>query len=334
MCIIQKMLIVYNKTYEGKCRRILHMNTVTESSEKQIVHAIDQSVPELLIVTGYSGAGKSTVLRALEDIGFFCVDNLPMALLGSFFEFIIKSTMVNKKIALGIDIRGGKNLEAIIDEINSANKVGLHKIKILFLTSTDKVLVKRFQETRRKHPLATDINLLDAIAQEKELLKPLSAMADVVLETDQLNIHQLRNYILHSFAVDQKLRLLVNLVSFGFKYGVPAESNFVFDIRSLPNPYFIPGMRTLDGTNPIVLDYLFSQPAVQEYWEKLHSFFEYSIKKSYDEGRSFVTIAIGCTGGRHRSVAFVHTLAKKDIDNVYFVVKHRDITQDGSIRPS
>ncbi len=281
---------------------------------------------QLLIVTGYSGAGKSTVLRALEDIGFFCVDNLPIPLLTSFFQLIAQSTMMGQKIALGIDIRSGQNMQDLITKLQEpiANQ---YLVKIFFLTASLQVLVKRYQETRRKHPLSTTMSLEEAIKNEQELLYPLMQLADLVLDTDQLTIHHLRKFVRGSFAESGQSQLVVNLISFGFKYGIPTESNYIYDVRSLPNPYFVSHLRPLDGTSTEIRNYLFAQPEVQDYWHRLKEFINFSIQKSYDEGRFFTNIAIGCTGGRHRSVALVHELASIPMEQVHYVVKHRDIMQ-------
>lgn len=284
------------------------------------------SQTQLLIVTGYSGAGKSTVLRALEDIGFFCVDNLPLALLNSFFQLISQSSMMGQKVALGIDVRSGKTMQELIDQINQ-DSLRTYLVKIFFLTSSPQVLLKRYQETRRKHPLAYELNVEEAILHEQELLKPLKGLADLVLDTDQLTIHQLRKFVRSAFSESSQSKLVVNLISFGFKYGVPPESNFTFDIRFLPNPYFISELRSFDGTHEQIRAYLFAQKEVKEYWDRLRDFIHYSIRKSYEEGRFFTNIAIGCTGGRHRSVAFVHELSQEAVENVQYVVKHRDILQ-------
>jgi RNase adapter protein RapZ len=287
---------------------------------------INQEFKQLFIITGYSGAGKSTVLRSLEDLGFFCVDNLPIELLNTFFNYAFSETQNIKKIALGVDIRGGHNISQFVESINLANT---HKlIKIVFLTASSSVLLKRFQETRRKHPLADPLDLADAIEHEKNILQPLAQIADFKVDTDQFNMHELRSFVRGSLAPEKKPIMMVSLTSFGFKYGVPQESNFVFDLRSLPNPYFLPALRKLDGTQQEIKQYLFSQPEVSEYWHKLRDFFLFSLEKSYQEGRFFMHIAIGCTGGRHRSVAFVQELASLQVDYVHFLVKHRDLIKD------
>jgi UPF0042 nucleotide-binding protein len=281
---------------------------------------------QVCIVTGLSGAGKSTVLRALEDLGFFCVDNLPLALIPSFFYFIRQSAVTDQKVALGIDIRAGQAINELVEQLQTLKEQN-YTYSVLFLTATMPVLLKRFQETRRKHPLADGIDLAEAIEKERELLQPLVQHADIIIDTDQLTIHQLRDYIRNMVTTDKKPRMVVNLTSFGFKYGVPAETNFVFDVRSLPNPYFVPDLTALDGTQKQLQEYLFSLPIVQEYYQKLSEFIAYCLEKCYMEGRFFVHVAIGCTGGRHRSVAFVQKLAELPINNIEFIIKHRDISK-------
>ena len=302
-----------------------------DASSSMYLSADNQS--QLLMVTGYSGAGKSTVLRALEDIGFFCVDNLPIPLLHSFFQLVSQSTMIGQKVALGIDVRSGQNMHDLVDELNKGNALRTYPMKIFFLTSSPEVLMKRFQETRRNHPLAHTRSLSEAIAYEQQLLKPLMELSDLVLATDQLTIHQLRRFVRNSFAQSAQPQLIVNLISFGFKYGVPHESNSVYDVRFLPNPYFIPSLRPLDGTSQEIRDFLFAQPELNEYWPKLVDFVHYSIKKASAEGRFFMNIAIGCTGGRHRSVALVEALAALPLENVHYIVRHRDSVQYAQAEP-
>lgn len=283
--------------------------------------------PQLLLVTGYSGAGKSIVLRMVEDLGFFCVDNLPIPLLESFFSLLSQPVMMEQKIALGVDVRGGLNIQDVIVQLDKYSKKLAIPIKTFFLLANQETLLKRFQETRRMHPLAKNMSLSDAIAKEQQLLRPLVEIADITLDTSQFTIPDLRRFVYNSFSGIEKPLLLVNLISFGFKYGIPIESNYIFDVRSLPNPYFVPTLKALDGTSSEIQEYLFQQPETKEYWDKLLDFIHFSLKRSYAEGRYFVNIAIGCTGGRHRSVGFVHRLAQQSIDNVEFLVHHRDSTK-------
>jgi UPF0042 nucleotide-binding protein len=287
--------------------------------------------PYLLIVTGYSGAGKTTVLKALEDSGFFCVDNLPIPLIPAFLTYCANSDQQYSHIALGIDIRAGSMMQELIAHIREFAQL-FESIKIFFLTASSATLLKRFQETRRKHPLANVVSLIDAIEQEKTIMKLLLSMADIVVDTGNFNLHQLRAYVRASFLVSEnKPQMVVNLISFGFKYGVPQECNFVYDVRALPNPHFISALRPLTGLDPAIREYLFAQSVVQDYWRKLHDFIQYTLCNSYAEGRTFMHIAIGCTGGRHRSVAFVQELAKSSMDSVLFLASHRDIDRTESV---
>jgi RNase adapter protein RapZ len=286
---------------------------------------------QFYIVTGLSGAGKTSLMRALEDSGFYCVDNLPLPLLSAFLNLMFQSQTNLVKVALGIDARGQKFLNNFISEVERLRKQNNTEIifKIIFLSASEDVLVKRFQETRRNHPLATsDISLLAAIRKEKEILEPIRHMADMILNTDIFNVHELRRWVRNFFTDESEREVLVNLISFGFKFGVPAESNLVYDLRFLPNPYFEPTIKAFDGRNEAIQNYLFTNPVVNEYWEKLEDFLKYSVQKFYQEGRFFVHVAIGCTGGKHRSVAFVEKLGKQKWDNVRFLIQHRDLGKE------
>jgi RNase adapter protein RapZ len=282
---------------------------------------------QVIIVTGYSGAGKSSVLRTLEDTGFMCVDNLPIALLGQFFGLIRDATLGSKRVALGIDIRGGDSMDLIVEALMYMKKE-FPTLKILFLRASQPILMKRFQETRRKHPLADAVHLSDAIEQERIMMKPLVDRADMIFDTDQLTIHQLRSMISTTFADAQAQKIVVSLISFGFKYGIPTESNYVFDVRSLPNPYFVESLRCYSGTDARINEFLFEKQAVREYWERLIDFIRYAIAKSYEEGRCFINVAIGCTGGKHRSVAFIEKVALEKMPHTHFLLQHRDIDRE------
>lgn len=282
---------------------------------------------DIIIVTGYSGAGKSSVLRALEDNGFLCVDNLPIALLGHFFDLMKQTTMGKKRVALGIDIRGGDRIECVIDALLQM-KLQITTLKIIFLRASFVVLMKRFQETRRNHPLGDSMHLSDAIEKERLMMQSLVDYADMIIDTDQLTIHQLRTIIRTSFTTEKMQKIVVSLISFGFKYGIPTESNYLFDLRSLPNPYFVESLKLYTGMDERIDQYLFEQQAVREYWGRLIDFIHYAIAKSYEEGRFFIHIAIGCTGGKHRSVAFIEKIAREEIAHTHFLLLHRDIDRD------
>lgn len=297
------------------------MNTINN-------HDSQKQGRQVLIVTGLSGAGKTSVMRALEDLGFYCVDNLPVPLLSTFLKLAHTQTNLGK-IALGIDARGEQFLSNLISEVETIKQSDMQcKPKIIFLTAHANTILKRFQETRRKHPLSDDISLEQAIEKERLLLGPIMSMADVILETDIFNVHELRDVVRRSFSNETSRELTVNLVSFGFKYGVPAESNLVYDLRFLPNPYFIPALKILDGRKQDIKTFLFSQEAVIDYWERLRGFLNYSLQKFYEEGRFFVTVAIGCTGGKHRSVAFVEKICEEKWSHIKFLPTHRDVERE------
>jgi UPF0042 nucleotide-binding protein len=281
---------------------------------------------QVIIVTGLSGAGKSGVIKGLEDLGFYCIDNLPIPMLSVLLNLAFQSQTL--KVALGIDVRSEQFFTDFLTEVQKIKKELGGNLKIIFLTASSETLIKRFQETRRAHPMAKDIDLVQAIEKEKKILAPIMDMADIKLDTNSFNTHDLRKWVSASFATDQSRSLIVNLVSFGFKYGIPAESNLLHDLRSLPNPYFIPALKALDGRSPEIQDFLFSQPPVLEFWNKFLDYTKFAIDKFYQEGRFFVTISIGCTGGKHRSVSFVEKLSQQDWPHVKFLINHRDVGKE------
>lgn len=283
----------------------------------------------IFIITGLSGAGKTVVLRTLEDAGFFCVDNLPSQLLPSFFEYALAQQAAGQKVALGLDVRSGNDIIGVVSEIVRQQQMHPGIITIIYVAARIKELVKRFQETRRSHPFGPGYELRESLEKEEKLLEPLRRIAHHRLETDQLTIHELRALIRGLFFGEHKPKMMVSLISFGFKYGVPAESNFVYDVRSLPNPYFVPELKPYAGTDRCIQEYLFAQPEVQEYWKHWYEFVIFSLEKSYQEGRSFVYCAVGCTGGRHRSVAFVERLASMQHPHIHYMIKHRDVNKEG-----
>jgi UPF0042 nucleotide-binding protein len=285
----------------------------------------------IIIVTGLSGAGKTSVMRALEDLGFYCVDNLPMPLVRQFLALTFSRGNEIKKMALGIDIRGEPFLHNVMAEINDLKtEYADCAIKTIFVNARHETLLKRYQETRRKHPLAGNgIAIHHAIEKEMVLIEPLSAMADMIIDTDLFTPHDLRHHITESFSDQMHPRqLLVNVISFGFKYGVPHESNLVCDVRFLPNPYFMPALKSFNGTNPLIGEYLFSHDAVNRYWDTLSDFLHLTFEHYYNEGRFFVAVSIGCTGGKHRSVCFAQKISEQQWPHVRFLVSHRDMGRE------
>ncbi len=292
--------------------------------------ATDGNRHDIIIVTGLSGAGKTSVMRALEDLGFYCVDNFPVPLMAVFLKLIFDQQTSLRKIALGIDARNQQFLADFfraLDELSAQDP--LANVKIIFVNAQRSTLIKRFSETRRKHPLADNISLDAALSQEHLMLEPLRERASIIIDTDTFNIHQLRGWVEKILTSSSQRKLTVQLLSFGFKYGLPPESNLVFDLRFLPNPYFVPELKPLSGKDALIQDFLFSQQIVQDYWHKIYDFIGFSLKNFYHEGRFFVTIGIGCTGGRHRSVAFVERLKALEKPFVSFVVTHRDVDREG-----
>jgi RNase adapter protein RapZ len=278
-----------------------------------------------IIISGLSGSGKGTFLRALEDRGYFCVDNLPLGLLSKFHELIVKSGDGSAKAALVMDVREG-NLEdfpAIYEELKKNTAV---EMSLWFLEASDSALVRRFSETRRPHPVDPNQPVLEAIAAERELLAPIRSVADHVLDTSQFTIHELRHHVGRLFEDTEAGHLLVSMVSFGFKYGVPIDSDLVFDVRFLPNPNFVPELKAFTGSNREVVDYMNSHEATGKFLERLYTFVDFLLPQYEKEGKSYVTISVGCTGGRHRSVFIANALAEHIRGQQYRVkVSHRDV---------
>jgi len=283
-----------------------------------------------IIITGLSGSGKGTFLRALEDRGFFCVDNLPLGLLGKFYELALKSEGQTAKAAMVIDVREGQTLSefpAVYDELKKNQAL---QMSLWFLEASDAVLVRRFSETRRPHPLDPHRPVLEAIALERDLLAPIRALADHVLDTSQFTIHELRQHAVSVFEERSEQHLLVSLVSFGFKYGVPIDSDLVFDVRFLPNPNFVPHLKAHTGADPSVMEYMNSHDATHKFLDHVDNFIDFLLPQYEKEGKSYVTISIGCTGGRHRSVFIANSIGKHLEEQKYRIkVSHRDSEKKG-----
>jgi len=275
-----------------------------------------------IILTGLSGAGKTVALNAFEDGGFFCIDNLPLSLMETFVNLSNKTPTISK-IAIGIDIRERKLVTDFSDAISSLRKK--HKMEIIFLEATDDVLIRRFKETRRPHPLGYK-ELRKAVKRETKLLSSARQEANTIIDTSALTPHQLRKFITESYLKKGLKKMTVSLVSFGYKYGVPPEADLLFDVRFLPNPYFIEGLKALPGTSPKVKKYVLFQNDTIAFLNKLYPLLDHIIPLYGHEGRSYLTIGIGCTGGRHRSPAIVQeiekTLKKQKLKTN---VTHRDL---------
>jgi len=281
---------------------------------------------QFLVISGLSGSGKGTFLRSLEDRGFYCVDNLPLGLLTKFYELILKSEGETAKAAVVIDVREGENLQDFPEIFNQLKAQPGVQTELWFLEASDAVLVRRFSETRRPHPLDPNQPVLDSIAHERDMLAPIRLVADHVMDTSRFTIHELRKHVAGLFQEQDVGQLLVSLVSFGFKYGVPIDSDLMFDVRFLPNPNFVPHLKAFTGADPAVIDYMNSQEATGVFLKHVFNLIDFLLPQYEKEGKSYVTISIGCTGGRHRSVMIANALAQHLIPLKYHVkVSHRDV---------
>jgi UPF0042 nucleotide-binding protein len=282
------------------------MNTRDENSD----NGTGDRLPEVLVVSGLSGSGKSVALRTLEDLDYYCADNLPAELLPDFVRSIAEGAQDASKLAVGIDVRNrAQDLSDLPASLAALGEVGFG-YRLVFLDTRDEVLIKRFNETRRRHPLSrSGLPLAEAIAHERALLKPLMALADVVIDSSELNVHQLRRKVATEIARDGGSGLSILLESFAYKHGLPADADFVFDVRCLPNPHWVPALRPLSGRDAGVRDYLEDQPLVRDYLDQVLRFLDSFLPRFESDSRSYVTIAFGCTGGRHRSVYCAETVA-------------------------
>jgi UPF0042 nucleotide-binding protein len=284
--------------------------------------------PQVVVITGLSGAGRTSALRVLEDAGFFCVDNLPPglapALLGLASGEGEPESAVMGKVGLGIDVRTGAFLSGAEKTISELEASG-HRVQVIFLDCADEVLVRRFSETRRPHALARTGDLHGAIARERERLAGLRARADIVIDTTGFSVHDLRHHLIDYIGRDpRRPSMVVRLVSFGFKYGVPVHADLVFDLRFLPNPHFVEALQPKTGMDPDVSAYVMDAPETQELLRHLRPLLDYVLPQYAREGKAYLTVAFGCTGGRHRSVAMAEELGSHLRDGHEVVVAHRD----------
>lgn len=284
---------------------------------------------KMVIVTGMSGAGKSTALKVLEDRGYYCCDNMPVSLVIKFAELAFYNEEVGSNIALGIDIRNGsslKELDAVLDEMNERK----FDFRILYLDASDEVLVKRYKETRRTHPLAKEGRVDQGIILEREQLCFLKKRADYIIDSSQLLTRELKQELEDIFVEDREFNnLFVTVLSFGFKYGIPTDADLVFDVRFLPNPYYVDNLRKMTGNDEVVQDYVMKSEAAGEFLDKLEDMIKFLIPKYVLEGKNSLVIAIGCTGGKHRSVTLANAISKRLLGTEYGLkTEHRDIDKD------
>jgi UPF0042 nucleotide-binding protein len=278
----------------------------------------------LVVLTGLSGSGKSTVLKSFEDMGFYCVDNLPVELMPIFAELHGAGDGDFARAALMIDAREGLQLQKLPPLLKHLRKD--HPITLVFIEAQDDALLRRYSETRRPHPLGKDYSVRESLRHERDLMAPIRKLADVVIDTTQFNVHELRQFVTERFKNPDKRPLMVSVVSFGYRYGVPTDADLVFDVRFLPNPHFVPRLREFTGKDSKVRRYIRSFPQTGEFLRRVEGLLSYLIPHYAREGKSYLTIAFGCTGGRHRSVMMSEAV-KKYLEKRGTTAKvvHRDI---------
>src|ERR671912_1757384 len=284
-----------------------------------------------VVLTGLSGSGKSQAIRALEDLGYFCVDNLPVALLPMLAELTLRAGNEIARAAVVVDVREGRMLDELPKVFRKLKGMrNLHPV-LIFLDASDQVLVRRFSETRRPHPLAPDRSALEGIRDERRAMAAIRRMADHIVDTSEMTVHELR-HVFTGVASGRApgTQLVVTILSFGFKHGIPVDSDLLFDVRFLPNPHFVPELRPHTGRDPEVLEYLDRSKATHEFLAHTLNLLKFLIPQYVGEGKSYLTIGIGCTGGRHRSVAIAEALKKglSGLHSVRIRVKHRDIANE------
>lgn len=282
-----------------------------------------------VIVTGMSGAGKRTAMKILEDVGYFCVDNLPVPLIRKFTDLAFNSMGDIDKVALGVDIRSGDL--SVVDSIIDYLKTNGKSCEILFLEASDQVLVKRFKETRRIHPLVTEGRVDEGIYRERQILSFLKKRADYIMDTDSMLVKELRSELEKIFVDDKKYSsLFINILSFGFKYGIPTDSDLVFDVRFMPNPFYVDELKRKTGNDKEVRDFVMNSPVSSEFLMKLEEMVDFLIPNYITEGKKQLVISVGCTGGKHRSVTIANKLYENLADKGGYGVKvtHRDIERE------
>ncbi len=261
---------------------------------------------QIVVITGMSGSGKSTAIRALEDAGFFCIDNLPVLLLPKLTELIGLGAEI-QRLALVIDAREGQFLKDAPRMLDEARRAG-HRVEVLFLDASDDSLTRRFSETRRRHPLAPEGSVAEGIRLERAALRDLREMADQVIDSSALNVHDLKRLVQARFSSEPANAPSISVISFGYRYGVPPQADLVFDVRFLPNPYFVPEMKGLTGRHPKVSAYVLERPESVEFVNKIVDLCQFLFPRYQKEGKAYLTVALGCTGGKHRSVAIAQEL--------------------------
>ncbi len=280
----------------------------------------------IIIITGLSGSGKSTAVKVLEDEGFLCIDNLPVRLFPTFVELVEKSREYVRDVVLVMDIRELDFLQGYEKVLQEVRESG-HKVEVIFFDASDEVLIRRYSETRRRHPVQDKGTLPEGIRYERSLLEGLRLMATMIIDTSELNVHQLKEMVISRIKGDGSAReMMIHLQSFGFRYGIPLESDILMDVRFLPNPYFVRDLREFSGLDPLVREYVLGRAETAEFIRKFRDMMDFLVPGYHKEGKSYLTISIGCTGGKHRSVVIAEEMRSFFRDNrINLKVTHRDI---------
>ena len=287
-------------------------------------HATSRDSRQLVIVTGLSGSGKGSVLKNLEDLGYYCVDNLPVSFIPTFSELYVQGSGEIERAALGVDAREGEQLEKLPDIFRKLSKET--RVTLVFVEASDAVLMRRFSETRRPHPIGRNLPVREGIREERRKMAPIRRLADVIIDTTKFNVHELQHIVAEQFQNPDLKPLVVSVVSFGFRHGIPTDADLVFDVRFLPNPHFVPKLRRFSGKDPRVARYIRSFSQTEVFLKKIEGLLTYLIPHYIAEGKSYLTIAFGCTGGRHRSVMMAEVIRRALAKKGYTVkVIHRDV---------
>jgi len=288
---------------------------------------LEPEAPDFTIVTGLSGAGRSEVANALEDLGYFVIDNLPPALISKMVELAVMPGQEIRHIALVVDVRGGTYFDQVSESLRELARKGI-EYRILFLTASDEVLIRRFEATKRKHPLSDRV--IDGISKERAVLESLREAADLVIDTSNMTVHQLRDRVVANFSSQSREeRMQTTVLSFGFKHGLPLDSDMVFDVRFLPNPYWIDALRPLPGTDKRIHDYVMEKQETTDFMKRLDNLLDGLVPGFLQEGKRYLTIGVGCTGGRHRSVVLAEAIGENlRRRGLPVVVRHRDLERE------
>jgi RNase adapter protein RapZ len=302
-------------------------------AERQLAISNDQRGARrgqpFIVLTGLSGSGKSQAIRALEDLGYFCVDNLPTTLIPTLAKLSLRAGGDISRVAIVVDVREGGFLSSFPKVFRGLRKMPRLNPVLIFLEASHAALVRRFSETRRPHPLAPDRPVSEGIRDERSRLNVIRSMADEIIDTSDMTVHELRQFFMGLSRDRRRARLVITLLSFGYKHGVPVDADLVFDVRCLPNPHFVPALRRRTGRDRAVARFLERDDSSREFMDRLEEYVKYVIPYFVAEGKSYLTVAIGCTGGRHRSVAIAERLKRRigDVSGARVRVRHRDITR-------